>query len=174
MGRQARVVGKGRAGRRAPAGRPVRFEPGGWPRISASRLAALVPASGEASNRWRVYTPRTMPTFEKSPVELVGRFDEVATRHPSAQRRLMFGYPALFTGGNFATGLFADRWVVRLAPGDLADLLATPDAAPFSPMPGRAMSGWASLPRDVVADDVALDGWVERAIAFAASLPPKG
>ena len=115
-----------------------------------------------------------MPKFEKSPPELVARFSSVSARHPSGQQRLMFGYPALFVGGNFATGLFADRWVVRLLPDDLDAMLALPDAAAFSPMPGRSMSGWASLPRDVVADDGALDAWVDRAIAYAASLPAKG
>jgi hypothetical protein len=115
-----------------------------------------------------------MPTFEKSPPALVARFRDVAGRHPSAKPRPMFGYPALFAGGNYATGLFADRWVVRLAPDDLAQLLALPDASPFSPMPGRAMRGWATLPRDVVDDDEALDAWIARAIAFANSLPAKG
>lgn len=115
-----------------------------------------------------------MPAFEKSPPELVARFAETAARHPSARQRQMFGYPALFVGGNYACGLFADRWVVRLAADDLADCLALPGAASFSPMPGRAMTGWASLPPDVVSDDAALDAWVQRAMAFAASLPAKG
>ena len=114
-----------------------------------------------------------MPPFTKSSPELVARFDEVAARHPSAQRRKMFGYPALFVGGNFATGLFEERWVVRLGPEDLAELLATPGGSTFSPMAGRAMQGWGSLPPAVVPDDDALDRWLERALAFAASLPAK-
>ena len=60
------------------------------------------------------------PTFERSPADLVERFDAVAARHPQAQRRKMFGYPALFVGGNMATGLYEDRWVVRLFDEDLA------------------------------------------------------
>jgi TfoX/Sxy family transcriptional regulator of competence genes len=114
-----------------------------------------------------------MPPFTKSSPEIVARFDEVAPRHPAAQRRKMFGYPALFVGGNFATGLFEERWVVRLGPEDLEELLATPGASTFSPMPGRAMKGWGALPPAVVADDDGLDRWVERALAFAASLPAK-
>jgi len=114
-----------------------------------------------------------MPTFEKSPPDLVARFEAVATRHPASQRRKMFGYPALFVGGNLATGLFADTWMVRLAPADLEALLALPGASPFSPMPGRTMTGYGTLPPDVVADDTALDAWLARALAFAASLPPK-
>ena len=69
-----------------------------------------------------------MPPFTKSSPELVARFDEVAARHPAAQRRKMFGYPAMFVGGNFATGLFEESWVVRLADPDLTTLLATPGA----------------------------------------------
>ena len=115
-----------------------------------------------------------MPKLPPSPAALVERFDEVAARHPGAQRRKMFGYAALFVGGNMATGLFADRWVVRMAPSDTAALLAVPGAEPFTPSPGRSMTGWTLLPREVVADDEALDAWLLRAIAFAASLPPKG
>jgi TfoX/Sxy family transcriptional regulator of competence genes len=115
----------------------------------------------------------TMPTFDKSPAELVARFDAVAARHPGVERRKMFGYPALFVAGNMATGLYEDRWVVRLFDDDLARLLELPGAAPFSPMPGRSMKGWASLPADVVADDAALEPWLERSLAFAGSLPPK-
>jgi TfoX/Sxy family transcriptional regulator of competence genes len=112
------------------------------------------------------------PGFAKSPAELVARFDAVAARHPEAQRRKMFGYPALFVGGNMATGLYEDRWVVRLFDDDLERLTAA-GGAPFSPMPGRSMKGWATLPPDVVADDAALDPWLERALTFARSLPAK-
>jgi TfoX/Sxy family transcriptional regulator of competence genes len=114
-----------------------------------------------------------MPSFTKSPPELVERFDAAAARHPDAERRKMFGYPALFAGGNLATGLFADTWMIRLGPADLESLVALPGSGPFSPMPGRTMRGYATLPPDVVADDAALDGWLEKALAFAASLPSK-
>lgn len=114
-----------------------------------------------------------MPSFEKSPPELVARFDAAVERFPIAQRRKMFGYPALFVGGNLVTGLFADSWMIRLGETDLAELLALPGATPFSPMVGRTMKGYATLPPDVVADDGALDGWLERALALGKTLPAK-
>jgi TfoX/Sxy family transcriptional regulator of competence genes len=114
-----------------------------------------------------------MPTFERSPAALVARFDDAAARHPHAERRKMFGYPALFVGGNLATGLFADAWMVRLGRDDLTALMDLPGAGRFTPMPGRTMTGYGTLPADVVADDAQLDAWLERALAFAASLPPK-
>ncbi len=114
-----------------------------------------------------------MPSFEKSPPELVERFHAVAARMPAAQRRKMFGYPALFVGGNLVTGLFADSWMIRLGADDLIELLALPGATTFSPMPGRTMKGYAVLPPEVVADDAALDGWLARALEFGKTLPAK-
>ena len=114
-----------------------------------------------------------MPPFEKSPPELIARFDTIAERHPEAQRKKMFGYPALFVGGNLVTGLFADRWMIRLAPDDLSTMMAMPGGGPFEPMAGRTMKGYATVPVDVVADDAALDDWVARSIAFGRTLKPK-
>ena len=114
-----------------------------------------------------------MPPFVKSPPELVARFETIAERHPEAERRKMFGYPALFVGGNLVTGLFADRWMIRLAPDDLSSLLELPGGGPFEPMAGRSMKGYATVPADVVADDAALDDWVGRSIAFGQTLKPK-
>jgi TfoX/Sxy family transcriptional regulator of competence genes len=115
---------------------------------------------------------REMPAFSKSPPELVERFGAAATRHPETQRQ-MFGYPALFVGGNLTTSLFRDRWVVRLPDADRAELLALPGAGSFEPVAGRPMTGYALLPTDVVDDETALDAWIERAIAFVRTLPAK-
>jgi TfoX-like protein len=116
---------------------------------------------------------REMPSFDKSPAELVARFDAAADRFPAAQRRKMFGYPALFIGGNLVTGLFADSWMIRLAPDDLADLMAMPGAGSFEPMPGKPMKGYATLPAVVIADDARLDAWIGRALALGRTLPAK-
>lgn len=114
-----------------------------------------------------------MPTFEKSPPELVARFDATAVRFPETEHRKMFGYPALFVGGNLVTGLFGQSWMIRLGDEDRAALLALPGAGPFEPMPGKPMKGYATLPPGVVADDERLDDWVRRSIAFGRTLPPK-
>lgn len=86
----------------------------------------------------------------------------------------MFRYPALFVGGNLATGLFEDGWMVRLGEADLASLTTLPGAAPFTPMAGRTMRGNGTLPPDIVADDGVLDEWLARATNHAGSLPAKG
>ena len=114
-----------------------------------------------------------MPSFEKSPSDLVDRFEAVAGRFPEAERRQMFGYPCLFVGGNLVTGLYAASWMVRLPADGLAEMLSLPGARPFEPMPGRPMKGYAVLPADLVGDDDAIDAWVHRAIDYGRTLPPK-
>ena len=114
-----------------------------------------------------------MPALTKSPPELIERFDSIAAEYPQAARRLTFGYPCLYVGGNMVSGLFGESWHVRLAADDTAELLAIDDAAPFEPMPGRPMTGFTLLPPAVVADDAAVRHWVQRAIAFGATMPPK-
>ena len=118
-----------------------------------------------------------MPDFSKSPPELVERFQaltqNLVAESPDVERRQMFGYPALFASGHHATGLFRTTWIVRLADADRAELLLMPGAAPFEPVPGRSMGGYVVLPPSVVADDEALVAWVDRAIAYGRSLPPK-
>ena len=49
----------------------------------------------------------------------------------------LLAFPALFVGGNLVTGLFADRWMIRLGPEDLAAMLELPGGGPFEPMAGR-------------------------------------
>src|SRR5712692_5017080 len=50
----------------------------------------------------------------KTPPEIVAKFDAAAPRDPRVVRKLMFGYPALFIGGNMFGGTFRDDIVVRL------------------------------------------------------------
>ena len=114
-----------------------------------------------------------MPDFTKSPRELVERFDAIAAEFPAAERRLTFGYPTLYVNGNMATGLHKTDWFVRLGGPEQAEALALDGAGPFEVMPGRPMTGYTLLPASVVADDAAIRRWVERAIEFGGTLPPK-
>jgi cytosine/uracil/thiamine/allantoin permease len=109
----------------------------------------------------------------KSPPDLVDRFNAVLDRYPDAGRKQMFGYPAAFIGGNLATSLFADHWIVRLGQPDLAELMSLEGSGELEVMPGRRMKGYAIVPPGIVADDTALDGWLERAFAYARTLPAK-
>ena len=115
---------------------------------------------------------REMPSFDKSPPELVARFGEILEGYPDAERRKMFGYPAAFVGGNMATGLFADQWVVRL-PDDEIEPAKARGASSFEPMPGKPMKAFVAIPAADIDDDAALRAWVERGLALAGSMPKK-
>ena len=115
---------------------------------------------------------RKGPSFDKSPPELVDRFAAVMDGYPEAERKKMFGYPAAFVGGNMATGLFADNWVVRL-PDDEIGPAKELGAGSFEPMPGKPMKAFVVIPATDVDDDAAIRAWVERGVAFARSMPPK-
>jgi TfoX-like protein len=109
----------------------------------------------------------------KSPPALIERFDTVAAEHPEATRRLTFGYPCLYVGGNMVSGLFGPHWHVKLGAAETAELMRMEGAGPFEPMPGRPMTGFTLLPEAVVADDAEVRRWVDRAIAYGATLPVK-
>jgi len=113
-----------------------------------------------------------MPKFTKSSPQIVERFGAVMDRYPNVERRKMFGYPAAFVGGNMATGLFAENWVVRMSDAELATAIAE-GAAPFEVMPGRPMKGFVVIPPAVVTDDEAVGAWVEKGLALAGAMPPK-
>jgi hypothetical protein len=112
-------------------------------------------------------------SWKKSPPELVEAFDALVARRTELEPRKMFGYPAGFIGGHLTTCLHEQRWIVRLAEGAREDLLAVPGAGPFEPMPGRAMREYVVLPPAIVDDPAAVEAWVDRAVAFVRTLPPK-
>jgi hypothetical protein len=115
---------------------------------------------------------RAMPSFTKSPPELVERFGAVMDRYPEVERKKMFGYPAAFVGGNMATGLFADHWVVRLPDHEVEPAKAE-GAGSFEPVPGKPMKAFVVIPTADVDDDARIASWVERGLALARSMPAK-
>ena len=110
--------------------------------------------------------------WHKPDPELVDRFHAAATGVEGVELRKMFGFPAAFVGGNMAAGLHQETMIVRLPDTERAARLAEGWSL-FEPMPGRPMREYVGLPADVTADADAARAWIERAAAYAATLPPK-
>jgi TfoX/Sxy family transcriptional regulator of competence genes len=110
--------------------------------------------------------------FQKSPPELVARFDDLAGLVPDASRKQMFGFPSLVLAGHMFMSLYEDHLVLRLSADDRAALFDLGGQV-FEPMAGRPMKDYVVVPEALVADTDAMGGWVERSFAYAHSLPPK-
>ena len=108
--------------------------------------------------------------WEKTPPEILAAFDAAAPDDPRVERRPMFGYRALFLGGNMFAGTFRDQVLVRLGDTDRAKLKG---AVPFAPMPGRPMRNYVVVPPATVKRTAELSKWIDRAHAHAKLLPTK-
>lgn len=110
--------------------------------------------------------------WRKATAEDIERFQAATVGVDGLESRKMFGYPAVFIGGNLVAGLYQDMVMVRLPEAERQERL---DAgwAPFEPMPGRPMREYVTLPADVFGDVEATRGWIERAAAYVRTLPPK-
>lgn len=110
--------------------------------------------------------------WTKSPPELIKDFDEAIPNDPKIERRKMFGYPALFVGGNMAGGLWQDKVVVRVGVSDVRWMVGE-GGTPFEPTKGRPMQGFVVVPDRVRQDGARLKKWISAGVAHASTLPPK-
>ncbi len=113
------------------------------------------------ANPWRKARPEDVERFEAATAGIEG-----------LEPRKMFGYPAVFLGGNMVAGLYQDMVMVRLPD---AERQARLDAgwSLFKPMPGRPMREYVALPAEAFADPDATRGWIETAAAYVRTMPPK-
>ena len=85
----------------------------------------------------------------------------------------MFGHVAGFVNGNMFTGTFGDQLFVRLDESGRTELLGTPGAAPFEPMPGRPMGEYVVLPPQWREEPDLARHWMGRALEWTARMPAK-
>ena len=110
--------------------------------------------------------------FTKSSPKAVELFDSVVPGEP-AERRQMFGYPAVFVNGNLFMSLFHDDFILRLSDAAREKLLKVKGARLFEPMPGRAMKEYVVVPASVVKNRTELRKWIGQSLEYAQTLPLK-
>ena len=86
--------------------------------------------------------------------------------------REMFGGIAFMLHGNMAVGVAGSELMVRVGKEDHDEAMALPGTREFD-MTGRAMKGWILVGPEGYATDADFQAWVDRGVAFAASLPAK-
>jgi TfoX/Sxy family transcriptional regulator of competence genes len=110
--------------------------------------------------------------WEKPPEELKARFAAVLARHGDVTSKLMFGFPAGFVHGNMFAGLFENSVTVKLG-SEQSDRFRALGGTDFAPMPGRVMSGFLVVPPSARDSEDELATWVEAALNYVRTLPPK-
>jgi TfoX/Sxy family transcriptional regulator of competence genes len=114
-----------------------------------------------------------MPTFSKSPPELMALFGQIMAALPMAETRKMFGYPAGFANGQMFASLFGDNFILRLPEPERELFIKRHSSRLFEPMPGRPMKEYVVVPPALLKPSQQLDDWLAKALAYAQSLPPK-
>ena len=84
----------------------------------------------------------------------------------------MFGVRCFMLDGNLCCGVHADELILRLGDEGAEAALADPHARPFD-MAQRPMKAWVAINAAALEPDEDLWRWVEPAVDFASSLPPK-
>jgi len=84
----------------------------------------------------------------------------------------MFGGVAFMVNGNMACGVHKDRLIARIPTEDYSTSLSMPFVDVFD-ISGRPMAGWITVKPEGVASNEALRAWIQKAVAFARSLPSK-
>src|SRR5215218_2649983 len=106
--------------------------------------------------------------------DLANRIRELVAGESGVTEMRMFGGLAFLVGGNMAVAASGQGGLmVRVDPADTEALMEEPHARPFE-MRGRAMDGWLRVGAEGVVTKGALEPWVNRGVAYARSLPPKG
>jgi TfoX-like protein len=106
-------------------------------------------------------------------LELANRIRELLAPRRGVDEKAMFGGLAFLIGGHLAVAASGKGGLmVRVPPGDTATLLERPHVSPMV-MAGRETRGWLRVGAEGVKTKRQLEGWINRGVEYAGSLPPK-
>lgn len=102
---------------------------------------------------------------------LAERLREALARRKGIRERAMFGGICWMLNGNMLCGVEVGRFMFRVGKAREAEALARPGAAPIV-FDGRRMGGlvWVD---ETACRGRGLERWIDLAIAFVGTLPPK-
>jgi hypothetical protein len=103
--------------------------------------------------------------------QLAARIRTHLGKRSGLAEKKMFGGIAFLLRGNMCCGVHRDTLIVRLDPAETDGALAEPHTRVFD-LTGRPMKGWILVESKGLAG-AQLDNWVDRAAAYAGSLPAK-
>jgi TfoX/Sxy family transcriptional regulator of competence genes len=100
------------------------------------------------------------------------RIREVLGDDPGIDERKMFGGIAFLLDGNMFVGIARNELMVRVGPDAWQDALAQPFTREMD-FTGRSMRGYVFVDPEGIAEEDDLKAWIDRALDFVGTLPPK-
>lgn len=103
---------------------------------------------------------------------LVERIRGILKRRKGISEKKMFGGVCFMLNGNMCVGPWKGALVVRLEKEKHEETQSEPHVMPMD-ITGKVMKGWALIEPDGIESDQELKAWVDRAVKFVGTLPPK-
>ena len=104
--------------------------------------------------------------------ELAMRMRKILKSGSGVIEKKMFGGIGFLVNGNMACGVNKQDLILRLSQNDFEEIIKRSFARIFD-MTGRPMKGWILISSEGYKSDKLLGEWIEKAMNFARSLPPK-
>lgn len=103
---------------------------------------------------------------------LAARIQDALTQTRGITEKRMFGGVGFLLHGNMLVGVWKDSLIVRLGVESGEAALSKAQVKPFD-ITGRAMRGWVLVEAEGLDSDIQLAEWIEQALTFVRTLPPK-
>ena len=103
---------------------------------------------------------------------LVERVRSLLQRKAEFSERRMFGGLAFMVNGHMCCGVFNTDLVLRLAPETVITSLSEPNTRPMD-FTGRPIRSLIYVDATGIDAEEALETWIEKALLYVRSLPPK-
>ena len=104
--------------------------------------------------------------------ELAERMRAMLKNRSGVVEKKMFGGIGFLVNGNMACGVNKQDLIVRLSEDEFEKALEQTPVRVFD-MTGRPMKGWIMVSAGGYKSDKALQGWIDKGIEFALTLPHK-
>jgi len=103
---------------------------------------------------------------------LAARLDNIMSGMLEMEVTRMFGGYGFLMNGHMCLGVWDDRLVIRIGTDGWDAICDQPHVGPMD-FTGKVMKGWAIIHPDGLSEDEDLRRYVDMAIMFCATLPPK-
>lgn len=103
---------------------------------------------------------------------LTQRTRDALERKRGITEKRMFGGVAFFLNDHIVVGIWKQSLIARLGEMAADAALRQPYVGPFD-ITGRPMKGWVLIGPEALETDRDLAGWIDKALRFVRTLPPK-